>query len=121
MKYLIFNTKNEAIEEAEKIYRSYLYKIANQHEGSLHMWINDSLEVVNINDVPKEQINGDFFPIYGKRASDFVTIIDSGHTKRWADPIQIRDGRWIIPSPDDNGVASNKDWFINEVTDENLL
>jgi len=31
-------------------------------------------------------------------------------TERWAIPRQIVDGRWIIPSPDDQGVEASDDW-----------
>lgn len=45
--------------------------------------------------------------------------VRSGHpdpgaqvTERWAIPIQILDGRWVFPSPDEVGVESESDWFV---------
>jgi len=32
-------------------------------------------------------------------------------TQRWAIPQQILDGRWVIPSPDDEGVEYDAAWF----------
>jgi hypothetical protein len=32
-------------------------------------------------------------------------------TERWAVPQQIADGRWVFPSPDDEGVEADEDWF----------
>lgn len=34
-------------------------------------------------------------------------------TVRWAVPRQIVDGRWVFPSPDDEGVEASDDWFSN--------
>ena len=32
-------------------------------------------------------------------------------TVRWAVPSQIVDGRWVFPSPDDEGVEAEDDWW----------
>lgn len=32
-------------------------------------------------------------------------------TQRWATPQQIPDGRWVFPSPDDQGEDPSPDWF----------
>ena len=32
-------------------------------------------------------------------------------TLRWAVPQQITDGRWIFPSPDDEGIESEASWW----------
>lgn len=32
-------------------------------------------------------------------------------TERWAVPQQIQDGRWVFPSPDDEGEEASGDWF----------
>ena len=32
-------------------------------------------------------------------------------TLRWATPQQISDGRWVIPSPDEDGVEAEENWF----------
>ena len=36
---------------------------------------------------------------------------DKQVTERWAIPQQIADGRWVFPSPDDEGVEAGADWF----------
>lgn len=38
-------------------------------------------------------------------------------TTRWAVPQQIVDGRWVFPSPDDQGVEADEDWWpkINDI------
>lgn len=42
----------------------------------------------------------------GEIESDVLTI-------RWAIPQQIVDGRWVFPSPDEEGVESSEDWWPN--------
>lgn len=37
-----------------------------------------------------------------------------GITVRWAVPEQISDGRWVFPSPDDEGVEAEPTWWIVE-------
>jgi uncharacterized membrane-anchored protein len=37
-------------------------------------------------------------------------------TVRWAVPRQINDGRWVIPSPDEQGVEGEPGWWPEEVT-----
>lgn len=32
-------------------------------------------------------------------------------TTRWAVPQQIVDGRWVFPSPDDEGVEADEGWW----------
>jgi hypothetical protein len=40
---------------------------------------------------------------------------DKQGAERWAEPYQILDGRWIIPSPDENeGVAADSSWFPSQ-------
>ena len=36
---------------------------------------------------------------------------DKQVTERWAIPQQITDGRWVFPSPDDEGVEAEEDWW----------
>jgi hypothetical protein len=38
-------------------------------------------------------------------------------TERWAIPQQIADGRWVFPSPDNEGVEAGIDWWptVNEM------
>ena len=38
-------------------------------------------------------------------------------TLRWDIPRQINDGRWIIASPNDEGVEAEDDWFAFEEYD----
>lgn len=38
-------------------------------------------------------------------------VVLSALTVRWAIPQQIADGRWVFPSPDDEGVEAGDDWF----------
>jgi hypothetical protein len=40
----------------------------------------------------------------GEVRPDVVTV-------RWAIPQQIADGRWVFPSPDDEGVEPSPDWL----------
>ena len=35
-------------------------------------------------------------------------------TECWATPQQIADGRWVFPSPDDEGVEAAEDWWPAE-------
>lgn len=32
-------------------------------------------------------------------------------TERWAIPQQIEDGRWVFPSPDDEGIKADPNWW----------
>lgn len=34
-------------------------------------------------------------------------------TERWAIPQQIADGRWVFPSPDNEGVEASDDWWVD--------
>jgi hypothetical protein len=42
---------------------------------------------------------------------------DAQVTERWAIPQQIVDGRWVFPSPDDEGVEASEDWWPQELID----
>jgi hypothetical protein len=44
-------------------------------------------------------------------------VVPNVLTTRWAVPQQIQDGRWVFPSPDDEGVESDPSWFA---TTENI-
>ena len=39
----------------------------------------------------------------------------SAMTLRWAEPRQIADGRWVIPSPDDTGEEAQPGWWPEAV------
>lgn len=43
-------------------------------------------------------------------------IVPDVLTLRWAVPQQITDGRWVFPSPDDEGVESEASWWLVEET-----
>lgn len=38
-------------------------------------------------------------------------IMSEALTVQWADVQQIKDGRWVFVSPDDEGVEAEEDWF----------
>lgn len=47
----------------------------------------------------------------GVNAKTGLPAPDAQATERWAIPQQITDGRWVIPSPDDEGEEAGEDWF----------
>ena len=75
MKYLVFETEQEAI-EAEAVISSAM--------GFAKSGVNAATGEVNIEAI----------------------------TERWAIPQQIKDGRWVFPSSDDNGVEAQDDWWL---------
>jgi len=115
MKYRVFNTEQEAIEAQNEIYKNFLYNRANSNNGYLHDWKKSPIKSVLIENVNKEELTGDRFPLYGQRASDLLWITEYGHTTAWALPQQITDGRWVFVSPDDEGVDAEEDWFETQV------
>lgn len=38
-------------------------------------------------------------------------VVPNVLTVRWAVPQQINDGRWVFPSPDDEGIAAEEGWW----------
>jgi len=50
-------------------------------------------------------------PIIGVNAKTGAPAPDRQVITGWAIPQQIQDGRWVFPSPDDNGVEPSDDWF----------
>ncbi len=54
------------------------------------------------------------YPKLGTKAVDGSVSLDTQGTDKWADVLQIADGRWVIASPDDTGVEAGPDWFIQE-------
>ena len=77
MKYLVFNTEQEA-EDAEALISA---KLGYSKAG----------------------INA----LTGKVEPNILTT-------RWAVPQQTIDGRWVFPSPNDEGEEYQVEWFINE-------
>lgn len=47
----------------------------------------------------------------GVNAKTGLPAPEAQATERWAVPQQIADGRWVFPSPDDNGVEAGFDWW----------
>lgn len=47
----------------------------------------------------------------GVNAKTGLPAPDAQVTERWAIPQQIADGRWVFPSPDDEGVEAGADWW----------
>lgn len=45
-------------------------------------------------------------------------VVPDALTTRWAIPQQITDGRWVFPSPDDEGVEAGADWWPQIHTDD---
>lgn len=50
----------------------------------------------------------------GVNAKTGLPAPDAQVTERWAIPQQIQDGRWVFPSPDDEGVEAGADWWPAE-------
>ena len=48
----------------------------------------------------------------GTNAKTGLPAPDAQATERWAIPFQIPDGRWIVASPDDQGVEADPSWFL---------
>lgn len=50
-------------------------------------------------------------------------VVPGALTVRWAVPQQIRDGRWVFESPDEDGVEPDSDWFSvpDDVPSEDVL
>jgi hypothetical protein len=49
--------------------------------------------------------------IVGVNAATGLPVPTAQRTERWAIPQQIADGRWVFPSPDDQGLEASNDWF----------
>lgn len=47
----------------------------------------------------------------GTNAKTGLPAPEAQVTARWAIPQQIADGRWVFPSPDDEGVEAGADWW----------
>lgn len=111
MKYLIYQTEQKAREAQQNIYAQFLRNRASENNGKLDDWSNSPIKPVSIELITNENLQGNRFPLYGKRANDYVFITEFGHTTAWATPRQISDGRWVIVSPDETGVDAQPDWW----------
>jgi len=40
-------------------------------------------------------------------------VVSDALTVRWAEVLQIQDGRWVFISPDDEGEEAAEDWFVS--------
>ena len=76
MKYLVFETEQEAIEAESAI---------SESMGFSKPGVNAANGEIDLNAL----------------------------TVRWAEPQQIKDGRWVIPSPDDSGEEAGDWWETN--------
>ena len=114
MKYRVFQEKAAAENAARKLYGEAMQARADETQGLLHDW-NNGRAKTEVKNLPTEQLeNGDRFPLYGRNAASQAVEKEQGHTKAWAIPVQISDGRWVFPSPDDEGVEAETDWFPND-------
>jgi hypothetical protein len=111
MKYKVFQAKAAAENAARKIYGGIMQTRADEMQGLLHDW-NNGRAKTEIRNMPFGQLeNGNRFPLYGRNAASQKLEKDQGHTTSWAVPVQINDGRWVFPSPDDDGVEAGPDWW----------
>lgn len=110
MKYRIFETEAEAAEASQAVYAALLRERAALYDGLLERW-NGVIVPVDVTGWPDASLTGDKFPVYGHRASDHKLVKQEGHTTSWAIPQQIVDGRWVFPSPADEGVEAEPDWW----------
>jgi hypothetical protein len=110
MKYRIFQAKADAENAARKLYADAVRTRADEFDGVLDDW-NNGRAKASVDNLPESQIDGDRFPLYGKNAATSEWEAEHGHTKAWAIPVQITDGRWVFQSPDDEGVEAEPDWW----------
>lgn len=47
----------------------------------------------------------------GVNAKTGLPAPDAQVTERWAIPQQILDGRWVFPSPNEEGIESEESWW----------
>lgn len=113
MKYRVFETEAEATEASQVIYAGLVRERAAIYGGLLEKW-NGGIVPVDVTEWADSSLTGDKFPIYGHRVSDNKLMKREGHTTAWAVPMQINDGRWVFPSPDDGGVEAETDLFPND-------
>jgi hypothetical protein len=110
MKYRVFQVLADAENSALSIYADIIHARAAEFDGLLDDWNNERTKTA-VHGLPGDQINGDRFPLYGKNAATNEWETEHGHTKAWAVPVQINDGRWVFPSPDDVGVEAEENWW----------
>lgn len=111
MKYRVFQEKAAAENAARKLYGEAVRVRAEEMQGLLHDWNNGRAKTQVKNLPPGQLENSDRFPLYGRNAASQTLEKEQGHTKAWAIPVQINDGRWVFPSHDDTGVPAEDDWW----------
>ena len=111
MKYRVFQAKAAAENAARKIYGEAVQARAEEMQGLLHDWNNDRAKTEMKNLPPEQLQDGNRFPLYGRNAASQALEKEQGHTTAWAMPVQIKDSRWVFPSPDDEGVEAEPDWW----------
>ena len=119
MKYRVFQAKAAAENAARKIYGAAMQARADEMQGLLHDWHNGRAKTVVKNLPPGQLENSNRFPLYGRNAASQALEKEQGHTLAWAIPVQINDGRWVFPSPDDEGELPGDDWWISESAESN--
>lgn len=112
IKYRVFQSKAAAQNAARKIYGDAMQNRADEMLGFLHDWNNGKAKTQVKNLPPGQLENSDRFPLYGRNAASQALEKDYGHTKAWAIPVEINDGRWVFQSPDDTGIPAEDDWWI---------
>lgn len=111
MKYRVFEAKADAENAARKIYGDTVRARAEEMQGLLHDWNNGRAKTEVKNLTPGQLENSDRFPLYGRNAASQALEKDYGYTRAWAVPVQISDGRWVFPSPDETGVEAEAEWW----------
>lgn len=110
-KYRVFQEKAAAENAARKLYGEAVRVRADEMQGFLDDW-NNGRAKTDVKNLPAEQLgDGDRFPLYGRNAASNALEKEQGHTKAWAIPMQTQNGLWVFPSPDEQGVEYDLEWF----------
>lgn len=111
MKYKVFQAQAAAENAARKLYGDAMQARAEEMQGLLHDWNNGRAKTEVKNLPPGQLKDGDRFPLYGRNAASNALEKEQGHTKAWAIPLQTKNGLWVFPSPDEQGVEYDPAWF----------
>jgi hypothetical protein len=112
VKFFVFVARIEAEEAADSIFAGILKARAQEFGGSLEDWSNGRTPV-EITSIPDSELTGERFPLYPKNAATGQWESEIGHTLSWAQPIQITDGRFVIPSYDGTGIDPDPSWWVS--------
>jgi len=110
MKYRTFQSKQQAENASKRVYANAIRQRGVEFNGLLEDW-EDQRRKIAIDNIPDELITGNRFKLYGKNAATLEWNTEEGHTTAWAIPVQITDGRWVFPSPDDEGEEAQPNWW----------